>query len=61
MFEFGLVTPLQGLVSKHLLSGADLSWLVGMVVAGAVYLVGMRGRATVPAQEMVAPPSVAGS
>jgi len=32
-----------------------------MVVAGAVYLVGMRGRATVPAQEMVAPPSVAGS
>jgi purine-cytosine permease-like protein len=61
MFEFGLVTPLQGLVSKHLLEGADLSWLVGMVVAGAVYLMGMRGRATVPAQEMVAPPSVAGS
>jgi len=47
LFEFGLVTPLQGLVSKHLLSGADLSWLVGLVVAGGVYLAGMRGRAAV--------------
>jgi hypothetical protein len=30
------------------------------VVAGGVYLVGMRGRAVAPAQEMAAPP-VAGS
>ena len=42
LFEFGLVTPLQGFVSKNLLNGADLSWLVGIVVAGGVYLVGMR-------------------
>ncbi len=48
LFEFGLVTPLQGLVSKHLLSGADLSWLVGLMVAGGAYLAGMRGRAAVP-------------
>ena len=61
LFEFGLVTPLQGLVSKNLLSGADLSWLVGMVVAGGGYLVGMRCRAVVPAQEVAAPPTVAGS
>ena len=45
LFEFGLVTPLQGYISKHFLEGADLSWLVGMVVAGGVYLIGMRGRA----------------
>jgi purine-cytosine permease-like protein len=56
LFEFGLVTPLQGFVSKNLLNGADLSWLVGIVVAGGVYLVGMRGRAAAPAQEMAAPP-----
>jgi NCS1 nucleoside transporter family len=51
LFEFGLVGPLQGYVSKHFLEGADLSWLVGMVVAGGVYLVGMRGRTTVRAGE----------
>jgi cytosine/uracil/thiamine/allantoin permease len=56
MFEFGLVPALQGFVSKNLLEGADLSWLVGIVVAGGVYLVGMRGRAPAPAQEMAAPP-----
>jgi NCS1 nucleoside transporter family len=44
LFEFGLVGPLQGYVSKHLLKGADLSWLVGMVVAASVYLIGMRRR-----------------
>lgn len=48
MFEFGLVTPLQGIISKHFLEGADLSWLAGILVAGGVYLVGMRGRAAVP-------------
>src|SRR5712692_2801852 len=36
--EDGLVPALQGPVSTRLLSGADLSWLVGIVVAGAVYL-----------------------
>ncbi|HKY75140.1 MAG TPA: cytosine permease, partial [Acidimicrobiia bacterium] len=56
MFEFGLVPALQGFVSENLLEGADLSWLVGIVVAGGVYLVGMRGRAPAPAQEMAAPP-----
>jgi cytosine/uracil/thiamine/allantoin permease len=63
LLEFGLVTPLQGFVSKNLLSGADLSWLVGMVVAGGIYLVGMRGRALAPAPETerAAPPTVAGS
>src|SRR3989441_941826 len=36
--EDGLVPALQGPISTSLLSGADLSWLVGIVVAGAVYL-----------------------
>jgi NCS1 nucleoside transporter family len=54
-FEFGLVAPLQGFVSKELLNGADLSWLVGGVVAGAAYLIGMRGRAVVPSREMMTP------
>ena len=36
--EDGLVAALQGPISTRLLSGADLSWLVGIVVAGAVYL-----------------------
>jgi NCS1 nucleoside transporter family len=52
LFEFGLVTPLQGLISKHLLNGADLSWLVGLVVAAVVYLVGMQGKVRAPAEEM---------
>jgi NCS1 nucleoside transporter family len=60
LFEFGLVTPLQGFVSKELLNGADLSWLVGIVVAGGVYLFGMRGRATAPVRGMVAPPVAGG-
>src|SRR6058998_1882803 len=36
--EDGLVPALQGPISTQLLSGADLSWLVGIVVAGVVYL-----------------------
>lgn len=60
LFEFGLVTPLQGYVSKELLNGADLSWLVGIVVAGGVYLLGMRGRATARTPAMVAPPVAGG-
>jgi purine-cytosine permease-like protein len=34
----GLVPALQGPISTGLLGGADLSWLVGIVVAGAMYL-----------------------
>jgi NCS1 nucleoside transporter family len=36
--EQGLVPALQGPISTKLLNGADLSWLVGIVVAGGVYL-----------------------
>ena len=36
--EDGLVPALQGPISTGLLGGADLSWFVGIVVAGAVYL-----------------------
>jgi purine-cytosine permease-like protein len=36
--EDGLVPVFQGPISTGLLAGADLSWLVGTVVAGAVYL-----------------------
>jgi hypothetical protein len=36
--EDGLVPALQGLISIRLLGGADLSWLVEILVAGAVYL-----------------------
>ncbi len=45
--EDGLVPALQGPVSTKLLAGADLSWLVGIVVAGAVYLALSRRTATV--------------
>jgi NCS1 nucleoside transporter family len=34
----GLVGALQGPISINLLGGADLSWLVGIVVSGGVYL-----------------------
>jgi NCS1 nucleoside transporter family len=40
----GLVPALQGPIATGLLGGADLSWLVGILVAGGVYLVlGSRG------------------
>jgi len=45
--EDGLVPALQGPISTKLLSGADLSWLVGIVVAGGVYLA--LGRRVAPA------------
>ncbi len=45
--QYGLVAPLQGPISKALLGGADLSWLVGILVAGGLYLA--LGRATAPA------------
>lgn len=35
----GLVGALQGPISTGILGGADLSWLFGIVVAGAVYLI----------------------
>src|SRR5262249_44032739 len=45
--EDGLVSALQGPISTKLLGGADLSWLAGIVVAGAAYLV--LGRREAPA------------
>jgi purine-cytosine permease-like protein len=45
----GLVPALQGPISIGFLSGADLSWLVGIVVAGGVYLALDRRVATAPA------------
>src|SRR5712691_12461320 len=47
--EDGLVPALQGPISTGLLGGADLSWLFGIVVSGAVYLVLSRRTATAPA------------
>ena len=44
--EDGLVPALQGPISTKLLSGADLSWLVGIVVAGGLYVI--LGRRTEP-------------
>jgi NCS1 nucleoside transporter family len=46
--EDGLVPALQGPISTRLLAGADLSWLVGIVVAGGLYLA--LGRRTEPAR-----------
>jgi NCS1 nucleoside transporter family len=46
--EDGLVPALQGPISTGLLGGADLSWLVGIVVAGALYLA-LERRRLVPA------------
>jgi len=43
--EDGLVPALQGPISIKLLAGADLSWLVGIVVAGGLYLALGRRRA----------------
>jgi NCS1 nucleoside transporter family len=54
LFEFGLVGPLQGYISRHFLQGADLSWLVGMALASGVYLIGMRGRVRAPAAQALA-------
>jgi NCS1 nucleoside transporter family len=39
LFQDGLVPALQGPISTRLLGGADLSWLAGIVVAGAAYLI----------------------
>jgi hypothetical protein len=36
--EDGLVGALQGPISINLLGGADLSWLVGIVISGGMYL-----------------------
>ncbi len=45
--EDGLVPALQGPIATKLLAGADLSWLVGIVVAGGLYLALGRRPATV--------------
>jgi purine-cytosine permease-like protein len=45
--EDGLVGALQGPISTNLLGGADLSWLFGIVVSGALYLA-LGGRITSP-------------
>ncbi len=44
----GLVPALQGPVSLKFLGGADLSWLVGIVVAGGLYLLISGKAATAP-------------
>jgi purine-cytosine permease-like protein len=46
--EDGLVPALQGPISIGLLGGADLSWLVGILVAGGLYLA-LGRRAMTPA------------
>jgi len=53
----GLVPALQGPISTGLLGGADLSWLFGIVVSGAVYLALDRRSLAAPA---VAATSAAG-
>jgi purine-cytosine permease-like protein len=45
--EDGLVPALQGPIAIKLLAGADLSWLVGIVVGGALYVA--LGRRSEPA------------
>jgi purine-cytosine permease-like protein len=49
--EDGLVPALQGPISTGLLGGADLSWLIGILVSGALYLALTRraGTLAVPA------------
>jgi NCS1 nucleoside transporter family len=46
--EDGLVPALQGPISTGLLGGADLSWLIGIIVAGGLYLA-LERRRLVPA------------
>lgn len=46
--EDGLVPALQGPISTGYLGGADLSWLVGIVVAGGIYLALARRTAPTP-------------
>ena len=49
LFQDGLVPALQGPISIHLLGGADLSWLAGILVAGGTYLALDKYAATAPA------------
>ena len=51
--EDDLVPALQGSISTELLSGADLSWLVGIVVAGGVYLAVGRRVAPAPVPQLM--------
>jgi hypothetical protein len=52
--EDGLVPALRGPISSRFLHGADVSWLVGLVVAGALYLA-LGGRRDVRRGSALAP------
>jgi NCS1 nucleoside transporter family len=60
LVEDGLVPALQGPISIRLLNGADLSWLVGLVVAGLVYLAVGQRRATAAEPALASPGSASG-
>ena len=49
LFQDGLVPALKGPISIHLLGGADLSWLAGILVAGGLYLALDKYKAAAPA------------
>jgi cytosine/uracil/thiamine/allantoin permease len=51
--EDGLVPALQGPIATKFLGGADLSWLVGIVVAGGLYLAFSRRTADLPVPRTV--------
>jgi purine-cytosine permease-like protein len=53
LVEDGLVAQLQGPISMHLLKGADLSWLVAIVVGGGVHLLFNMRRVEAPVQVAV--------
>jgi NCS1 nucleoside transporter family len=48
LFQDGLVPALQGPISTSLLGGADLSWFVGILVAGGLYLALGKGAVAAP-------------
>jgi NCS1 nucleoside transporter family len=60
-FEVAPVKQMQGYVSTHFLHFADLSWLVAGVVSSSIYLIGMRGRAAVPARAEPRAATIAGA
>jgi NCS1 nucleoside transporter family len=55
--EDGLVPALQGPVSTGLLGGADLSWLVGILVSGGVYLALARRHSPAYTARPITPPA----
>jgi cytosine/uracil/thiamine/allantoin permease len=54
--EDGLVPAMQGPISTGLLGGADLSWLVGIIVSGGVYLALERRHSPAYAARPITPP-----